>query len=262
MKKNELRALLAVTVIAVPLVFTTGCGKKEETTPVDTITETVTETPIPETVEEDLVNEGIEVTPTPEAEETLDDSEMYVGDMYAVGEISVYAEPSEDAEVISTLADGEKVTSLGILHEAEFYKVSTDTLEGYVRTVDLEDEGGDYTEENNEVVTAEETAPDETKPEETADPNVVVVDGRTYENGISYDADAGILYISDGKEVMTFTKAEIESWGMTVEQYIAFFNNPSGGSSKPADYKSAEEMDSETGIDWGSGHGAVGGTIQ
>ena len=131
MKKNELRALLAVTVIAVPLVFTTGCGKKAETTPVDTITETVSPTPIPETIEEDLTDEGIEVTPTPEEEEVLDDSEMYVGDMYAVGEISVYAEPSEDAEVISTLSDGEKVTALGILHEAEFYKVSTDTLEGY-----------------------------------------------------------------------------------------------------------------------------------
>ena len=250
MKKNELRALLAVTVIAVPLVFTTGCGKKTEA-PADTVvTEAVSPTPILETVEEDLADEGIGVTPTPEAEETLDDSEMYIGDMYAVGEISVYAEPSEDAEVISTLADGEKVTSLGILHEAEFYKVSTDTLEGYVRTVDLEDEGGDYTEENNEVVTADETAPEETKPEETADPNVVVVDGRTYENGISYDADAGILYISDGKEVMTFTKAEIESWGMTVEQYIAFFNNPSGNKTPQGDGIPDESEDQTV---WGSG---------
>ena len=240
-------AVLAVTVIAVPLVFTTGCGKKAEA-PADTVvTETVTETPIPETVEEDLVNEGIEVTPTPEAEETLDDSEMYVGDMYAVGEISVYAEPSEDAEVISTLSDGEKVTALGILHEAEFYKVSTDdTLEGYVRTVDLEDEGGDYTEENNEVVTAEETAPEETKPEETADP---VVDTA---NGVSYDSEAGILYVVENGEVVdSVTKAEIESWGMTVEQYIAFFNNPSGGSSTPSE----ELNDGECvgGIAWGSG---------
>ena len=256
MDSNKFKLVLAMTVLTVPLVFTTGCGKKAETTPVDTVTETVSTTPIPETIEEDLTDEGIEVTPTPEAEEVLDDSEMYVGDMYAVGEISVYAEPSEDAEVISTLSDGEKVTALGILHEAEFYKVSTDdTLEGYVRTVDLEDEGGDYTEENNEVVTAEETAPEETKPEETADP---VVDTA---NGVSYDSEAGILYVVENGEVVdSVTKAEIESWGMTVEQYIAFFNNPSGGSSTPSE----ELNDGECvgGIDWGSGHGAVGGTIQ
>ena len=246
MDSKKFKSVLAVTVIAVPLVFTTGCGKKTEA-PADTVvTETVTETPIPETIEE-TVEETIPDVTIPE-EEVLDDSEMYVGDMYAVGEISVYAEPSEDAEVISTLSDGEKVTALGILHEAEFYKVSTDTLEGYVRTVDLEDEGGDYTEENNEVVTAEETAPEETKPEETADP---VVDTA---NGVSYDSEAGILYVVENGEVVdSVTKAEIESWGMTVEQYIAFFNNPSGGSSKPADYKSAEEMDSMTGIAWGSG---------
>lgn len=228
MDSKKFKLVLAVTVIAVPLVFTTGCGKKAETTPVDTVTETVTETPIPETIEE-TVEETIPDVTIPE-EEVLDDSEMYVGDMYAVGEVSIFAEPSEDAEVIGTLADGEKVTSLGILHEAEFYKVSTDTLEGYVRTVDLEDEGGDYTEENNEVVTAEETAPEETKPEETADP---VVDTA---NGVSYDSEAGILYVVENGEVVdSVTKAEIESWGMTVEQYIAFFNNPSGNKTPQGD---------------------------
>ena len=167
------RFVKALIVIAVPLVLT-GCGKKAETTPVDTITETVTETPIPETVEEDLVNEGIEVTPTPEVEETetLDESAFYVTTLYAVGEISVFAEPSEDAEVIGTYTTREEVSTLGILHEAEFYKVQYDeTTTGYVRTVDLEDEAGSYDEETNSEL-VEET------------PETDVEEGVTTETGI------------------------------------------------------------------------------
>lgn len=151
MRKKDVRALLTVTVITVPLVFATGCGKKTDNTAVEpTVRAEITAT-IEEQVEtiEESVAESIPDVSFEEPDETLDESELYVGDMYAIGEVSVYAEPSEDAEVIGTLSDGEKVSVLGILHEAEFYKVSTDTLEGYVRTVDLEDENGLYDEETN-----------------------------------------------------------------------------------------------------------------
>ena len=123
MKKNELRALLAVTVIAVPLVFTTGCGKKAETTPVDTITETVSPTPIPETIEEDLADEGIEVTPTPEAEEVLDES--MAGTYYVISEdgIPAYGENDPDSEVVETIPYDTEVTVLGMSTETNLFKV-------------------------------------------------------------------------------------------------------------------------------------------
>lgn len=130
MKKNELRALLAVTVIAVPLVFTTGCGKKAETTPVDTITETVSPTPIPETIEEDLTDEGIEVTPTPEAEETLDES--MAGTYYVISEdgIPAYGENDLSSEVVETIPYDTEVTVLGMSTETNLFKVQlTDSAE-------------------------------------------------------------------------------------------------------------------------------------
>ena len=130
MKKNELRALLAVTVIAVPLVFTTGCGKKTEA-PADTVvTETVTETPIPETIEEDLADEGIEVTPTPEAEETLDES--MAGTYYVISEdgIPAYGENDPDSEVVETIPYDTEVTVLGMSTETSLFKVQlTDSTE-------------------------------------------------------------------------------------------------------------------------------------
>lgn len=159
MKNNEVKALLAVSVIAVPLVFATGCGKKTEA-PADTAsTVAVTETMVAETIEDGLANMGIELETEVSIDETLDESEL-------------------------------------------------------------------YTEDNNEDIIVEET-----ESAEQTDSDVVVVDGRTYEDGLCYDEEEGILYVSDGKEVMTITKAEIESWGMTVDEYLSYFKNPSGGSS-------------------------------
>ena len=151
--------LITFVVIAVPLVFATGCGKKTEA-PADTAsTVAVTETVVAETIEDGLVNMGIELETEVSIDETLDESEL-------------------------------------------------------------------YTEDNNEDIIVEET-----EPAEQTDSDVVVVDGRTYEDGLCYDEEEGILYVSDGKEVMTITKAEIESWGMTVDEYLSYFKNPSGGSS-------------------------------
>ena len=190
MKRNEFKALLAVSVIAVPLVFATGCGKKTDNTAVEPtvqaeITATIEEQA--ETIEESVAESIHDIT-FEEPGEPLDESEL-------------------------------------------------------------------YTEDNNEDIIVEET-----ESAEQTDSDVVVVDGRTYEDGLCYDEGEGILYVSDGKEVMTITKAEIESWGMTVDEYLSYFKNPSGGSSHSQEGLSDGEFVDP--IEWGSGNGAVGGHIQ
>lgn len=121
MKKNELRALLAVTVIAVPLVFTTGCGKKTEA-PADTVvTEAVSPTPIPETIEE-TVEETIPDVTIPE-EEVLDES--MAGTYYVISEdgIPAYGENDPDSEVVETIPYDTEVTVLGMSTETNLFKV-------------------------------------------------------------------------------------------------------------------------------------------
>lgn len=178
MDSNKFKLVLAMTVLTVPLACT-GCGKDVEEVPVDDTqasVESTINTEVNETIEEDLADEGIEVTPTPTPEveetETLDESAFYVTTLYAVGEICVFAEPSEDAEVIGTIADRVGVSTLGLLHKAEFYKVQYDeTTTGYVRVVDLEEESGSYDEETNSEL-VEET------------PETDVEEGVTTETGI------------------------------------------------------------------------------
>lgn len=191
MKNNEVKALLAVSVIAVPLVFATGCGKKTKA-PADTAsTVAVTETMVAETIEDGLANMGIELETEVSIDETLDESEL-------------------------------------------------------------------YTEDNNEDIIVEETEPaEQTDSDVTEDPEL------TANDGVNYDKETGVItVIVNGEVADRVTKEEVESWGMTVDQYLSLFSKPSGGSSKPADYKSAEEMESDDQTVWGSGNGAVGGHIQ
>lgn len=129
MKKSELRALLAVTVIAVPLVFATGCGKKTESMPVETATQTVTETvsstPIPESSEGVVeVPEPSESTPEVSVvEDSLDESMK--GTYFVVAEegIPAYAEDSIDAEVLKTIPYGTQLTGFGMSMNTHLFKV-------------------------------------------------------------------------------------------------------------------------------------------
>lgn len=174
--------LITFVVIAVPLVFATGCGKKTEA-PADTAsTVAVTETMVAETIEDGLANMGIELETEVSIDETLDESEL-------------------------------------------------------------------YTEDNNEDIIVEETEPaEQTDSDVTEDPEL------TANDGVNYDKETGVItVIVNGEVADRVTKEEVESWGMTVDQYLSLFNKPSGGSSKPADYKSAEEMDAEEGYVFGSG---------
>lgn len=149
---------------------------------------------------------GIEVTPTisPEVEETetLDESAFYVTTLYAVGEISVFAEPSEDAEVIGTIADHVGVSTLGLLHEAEFYKVQYDeTTTGYVRVVDLEEESGSYDEETNSEL-VEETPETDVEEEVTTETGIEETPAPETNNSLPSDSNLGGLTEEEIQDIL------------------------------------------------------------
>ena len=124
MKRNEFKALLAVSVIAVPLVFATGCGKKTEA-PADTAsTVAVTETMVAETIEDGLANMGIELETEVSVDETLDES--MAGTYYVVSEdgISAYSEDSSESEVADTFPYDTELTVLGMSTDTNLFKVS------------------------------------------------------------------------------------------------------------------------------------------
>ena len=180
MKRNEFKALLAVSVIAVPLVFATGCGKKTDNTAVEPtvqaeITATIEEQA--ETIEESVAESIPDIT-FEEPDETLDESEL-------------------------------------------------------------------YTEDNNEDIIVEETEPaEQTDSDVTEDPEL------TANDGVNYDKETGVItVIVNGEVADRVTKEEVESWGMTVDQYLSLFSKPSGGSSKPA--TSPQESDDFI-TDWDS----------
>lgn len=131
MKKSELRALLAVTVIAVPLVFATGCGKKTESMPVETVTQVETETlpstPIPESslgVVELEPLEPSESTPEiPVVEDFLDESMKGIYFVVAKEGIPAYAEDGIDSEVLETIPYGTQLTGFGMSRNTHMFKV-------------------------------------------------------------------------------------------------------------------------------------------
>ena len=181
MDSKKFKLVLAMTVITVPLAFT-GCGKDVEEVPVEDTqasVESTINTEVNETIEEDLADEGIGVdestptpTPTPEVtEEVLDTDPMYITTMLTVSEVNVFATADETAEVIGTLPENTEVSTLGILHEAQFYQVQyDDATVGYIRTVDLCDLVGEYEEPTEDVTTNVEVVEPESVTEETPAP--------------------------------------------------------------------------------------------
>lgn len=157
MERKHIMAVLAVTMLAIP-VSLTGCSSDVEELPVETseiVLEVISDTEVSETIEEDLSDTGIEI----EESDALDDSAIYITTMYCTGNINVYVEPSETAEILGTLPDQTAVSTLGIHHISQFFKVELDdgTI-GYIRTVDLT-EFGEYNEETDLVdeIPADET---------------------------------------------------------------------------------------------------------
>ena len=158
MKNNEVKALLAVSVIAVPLVFSTGCGKKTEA-PADTAsTVAVTETMVAETIEDGLANMGIELETEVSVDETLDES--MAGTYYVIAEdgISAYSEDSSESEVADTFPYDTELTVLGMSTDTNLFKVSN--ADGTY--VWVSSEGLDTVRGGLQESVSEEPAPDET----------------------------------------------------------------------------------------------------
>lgn len=157
MKRNEFKALLAVSVIAVPLVFSTGCGKKTEA-PADTAsTVAVTETMVAETIEDGLANMGIELETEVSVDKTLDES--MAGTYYVIAEdgISAYSEDSSESEVADTFPYDTELTVLGMSTDTNLFKVSN--ADGTY--VWVSSEGLDTVRGGLQESVSEEPAPDE-----------------------------------------------------------------------------------------------------
>ena len=158
MKRNEFKALLAVSVIAVPLVFSTGCGKKTEA-PADTAsTVAVTETMVAETIEDGLANMGIELETEVSVDETLDES--MAGTYYVISEdgISAYSEDSSESEVADTFPYDTELTVLGMSTDTNLFKVSNaDGTYVWVSSDGLDTVRGGLQESENEEPAPEET---------------------------------------------------------------------------------------------------------
>ena len=161
MKNNEVKALLAVSVIAVPLVFSTGCGKKTEATADTASTVAVTETLVAETIEDGLPNMGIELETEVSVDETLDES--MAGTYYVISEdgISAYSEDSSESEVADTFPYDTELTVLGMSIDTNLFKVSNaDGTYVWVSSDGLDTVRGGLQES-----VSEEPAPDETDTE-------------------------------------------------------------------------------------------------
>ena len=166
MDNKKMMAVLAVTVLAIPVAFS-GCGKTDAPTvdePVDdTVVETQTNMEVNDTIEEDLSDMGIVVdVPEVEEEDILDESSVNYDTLYATSTINVYGEPSEDSDIVSTFETDSKVQTSGVYHKAAFYRVTYldgagQENYGYVRVVDLSPFKGGYNEEEHLVQESDTT---------------------------------------------------------------------------------------------------------
>ena len=156
MDNKKMMAVLAVTVLAIPVAMS-GCGKSSEEVPADDTVVSVDEsnTVVNDTIEEDLSDMGIVVDePEVEEEDILDESSVNYDTLYATSNINVYGEPSEDSDIVSTFETDSKVQTSGVYHKAAFYRVTYldgagQETYGYVRVVDLSPFKGGYSEQNN-----------------------------------------------------------------------------------------------------------------
>ena len=205
MSRKHMIAVLAVTMLTIPVALT-GCateGVEDLNQTSEVVVEAVSENDVSETIEEDLASEGIVI----EDEDALDDSALYVGDRYCVGQVNVYAEPSESAEIVGTLADQTVVQVMGIHHVSQFYKASVDGEEvGYIRTVDLT-EFGEYNEETD-LVEEEETT-------ETVSESQTIAGDNDSQINVNPDDPLGILEQGGFGDEWTHDPGQDEDFQMT-----------------------------------------------
>lgn len=133
MEKKKMIAVLAITVMAVPLVLS-GCGKDIDGVPVEDTqvsVESTVESEVNETIEEDLADVGIEVTPTPEAtpaptpEVNKVEIDTSMADTYyiIIQDQNIYKEPDINSDVITTCIVDTMITVSGIHEESGMFEV-------------------------------------------------------------------------------------------------------------------------------------------
>ena len=179
MESKKIKLVLAMTVIAVPLVFTgcSGCGKSVDEVPVDdAVVESTTNTDVNETIEEDLADAGIVVTPetTPEADaSTLDESMS--GTYYVIAEegIPYYAEDDTTSDVLGTLVYDTEVTALGMSTETNLFQIELeDGTKAWVESGNLDVVKGGYQVVDDDTATetpSEGTSEEKTEVEQNAE---------------------------------------------------------------------------------------------
>ena len=179
MDNKKMMAVLAVTVLAIPVAFS-GCGKADAPTvdePVDdTVVETQTNTEVNDTIEEDLSDMGIEV------KSDLDES--MAGTYYVIAEdgIPYYEEDDTTSEVLGTLAYDTEVISLGMSLKTNLFQIELeDGTKVWVENGNLDTFRGGYDESVN-LVKDEDTETKE-EPEYTPQTN----------NSLPADSNSGSL---------------------------------------------------------------------
>ena len=177
MDNKKMMAVLAVTVLAIPVAMS-GCGKSSEEVPADDTVVSVDEsnTVVNDTIEEDLSDMGIVV------ESDLDES--MAGTYYVIAEdgIPYYAEDDTTSEVLGTLAYDTEVTSLGMSLKTNLFQIELeDGTKVWVENGDLDTFRGGYDEEVN-LVKDEDTETKE-EPEYTPQTN----------NSLPADSNSGSL---------------------------------------------------------------------
>lgn len=178
MDNKKMLAVLAVTVLAIPVAMS-GCGKSSEEVPADDTVVSVDEsnTVVNDTIEEDLSDMGIEVE-----DNNLDES--MAGTYYVIAEdgIPYYAEDDTASEVLGTLEYDTEVTSLGMSLKTNLFQIELeDGTKVWVENGDLDTFRGGYDESVN-LVKDEDTETKE-EPEYTPQTN----------NSLPADSNSGSL---------------------------------------------------------------------
>ena len=182
MEKKKMIAVLAITVMAVPLVLS-GCGKDIDEVPVEDTqvsVESTVESEVNETIEEDLADVGIEVTPTPEATPTPTpevnkvEIDTSMADTYyiIIQDQNIYKEPDVNSDIITTCIVDTMITVSGIHEESGMFEVvdANGDIIGYVESGFCDTiKGGYQSVEEDTTTSTEDTSDEKTEVEQNAD---------------------------------------------------------------------------------------------
>lgn len=158
MKRNEVKVLLAITVLSVGMAMS-GCGKQTEVVEPPVVVEQVSENDISDNTPEATP----EPTQTPEAvDENLDTT--LAGTYYIITEEqNLYKECNQASEVVDTLPIDSEIIVSGLYGDTGLFQVvdADATILGYVNSEFCDTVKGGYVPNDTETTTPEEGTPSE-----------------------------------------------------------------------------------------------------